>query len=56
MVKCSFCGDNIAQGTGTMYVYKSGKTVNFCSSKCKKNQLKLKRKAIHTKWTKLYKR
>lgn len=54
MAKCTFCGNNISQGTGMVYVFKSGKTSNFCSSKCRKNQLKLKRKAIHTKWTKNY--
>ena len=42
MVKCSFCGNQIAKGTGMMYVLKEGKIFYFCSSKCKKNQLKLK--------------
>ena len=51
MAKCGFCGNNITQGTGMIFVFKSGKTTNFCSSKCRKNQLKLKRKAIHSKWT-----
>ena len=54
MVKCTFCGEDIPQGTGMIYVFKSGKTAMFCSSKCRKNQLKLKRKAIHTKWTKRF--
>ena len=54
MVKCTFCGDDISLGTGMIYVYKSGKIAHFCSSKCRKNELKLKRKAIHTKWTKKY--
>ncbi|MFH1591996.1 MAG: 50S ribosomal protein L24e [Candidatus Woesearchaeota archaeon] len=54
MAKCSFCGVDIAAGTGMIYVFKSGKTANFCSSKCRKNQLKLKRKAIHIKWTERY--
>lgn len=51
MVKCTFCGNQVAKGTGMIYVFKSGKTASFCSSKCRKNQLKLKRKAIHSKWT-----
>jgi len=54
MVKCSFCGETIEQGTGTLYVSKTGKTTNFCSRKCEKNQLKLKRKAIRTRWSKRY--
>ncbi len=53
-MKCTFCGDTIPAGTGTIYVFTSGKTANFCSMKCKKNQLKLKRKAIHTRWTKRF--
>ncbi len=54
MVKCTFCGNDIPKGTGMIYVFKSGKIANFCSSKCRKNQLKLKRKAIHLKWTARY--
>ena len=55
MVKCTFCGSQIAKGTGLMFVYKDGKVVHFCSSKCKKSLLKLGRKAIHTRWTAAYK-
>ena len=55
MVKCTFCGEDISLGTGTLYIYRSGKTAQFCSSKCKKNQIKLKRKPIHIKWTKRFK-
>ena len=54
MVKCTFCGNDIPKGTGMIYVFKSGKIANFCSKKCRKNQLKLKRKAIHVKWTSRY--
>ena len=51
MAKCTFCGYDISAGTGMMYVYRSGKVAYFCSKKCRKNQLKLGRKAIHIKWT-----
>ena len=34
-----------------MYVMKSGKILDFCSMKCEKNMLKLKRKPRTTKWT-----
>jgi len=54
MVKCTFCGLDISAGTGMMYVANSGKISYFCSSKCRKNQLKLKRKPIHIKWTARY--
>ncbi len=50
MVKCSFCGDSIKPGTGKMYVKKDGKIFYFCSMKCEKNLLKLKRKPHLTKW------
>lgn len=54
MAKCTFCGNVIAKGTGMMFVLKEGKILYFCSSKCRKNQLKLQRKAIHIRWTKQY--
>jgi len=53
-VKCSFCKQNINRGTGKIYVQKTGKMLYFCSSKCEKNMLKLKRKPRTTKWTQEY--
>ena len=41
-------------GTGFLYVKKDGAAFFFCSRKCEKNLLKLKRKPIATKWTKAY--
>ena len=38
-------------GTGKMYVKTDGKIFYFCSMKCEKNMLKLKRKPRHTRWT-----
>lgn len=37
-----------------MYVKKDGKIYYFCSSKCEKNLLKLKRKPRNIKWTREY--
>lgn len=54
MAKCSFCGNIIVKGTGKIFVFKSGKINNFCSNKCEKNMLKLKRKPRKFKWTKYY--
>ena len=54
MAKCTFCGNAIEQGTGKIYVKKDGKMFYFCSLKCEKNTLKLKRKPIKTKWSKRY--
>ena len=51
---CSFCGKDIEPGTGKMYVKKDGNVFNFCSNKCKKNQIVLKRTPRLVKWTKAY--
>ena len=51
MVKCTFCGNNILRGTGKMHVKKDAKILYFCSSKCQKNMLKLRRKPITTRWS-----
>ncbi|MFT4344123.1 MAG: 50S ribosomal protein L24e [Candidatus Woesearchaeota archaeon] len=54
MVKCSFSGKEIPEGTGIMYVKKDGKILYFYDKKCEKNMLKLNRKPRTTKWTKEY--
>ncbi len=54
MAECSFCGKSIVKGTGKMFVYTSGKIARFCTNKCEKNLIKLKRKPLTTKWTKAY--
>jgi len=51
MVRCNFCGAEIKPGRGKMYVKKDGSTSIFCSGKCEKNQIVLKRKPAKTKWT-----
>jgi large subunit ribosomal protein L24e len=51
MAKCTFCGEMISPGTGKIYVLKEGKTYDFCSLKCEKNMIKLKRKPLKTKWS-----
>lgn len=50
MAKCSFCKNSIEQGTGKMFVTKEGKIMHFCSMKCEKNMLKLKRNPRFLKW------
>lgn len=54
MAKCTFCGHNIEKGTGLLFVDLDGRTFNFCTRKCFKNQFKLKRKARNLKWTKYF--
>lgn len=39
------------KGAGMMYVKKDGTVQYFCSSKCKKNAMKLKREGRRQKWT-----
>ena len=56
MPKCTFCGNSIKKGTGKMFVYASGKIANFCTNKCEKNLLKLKRKPLKVKWTEEYRK
>lgn len=51
MVQCTFCGSEMPKGTGVMFVKKNGKIIYFCSSKCEKNSLNLKRKGTKLKWT-----
>jgi large subunit ribosomal protein L24e len=52
MAKCSFCNKIITPGTGKIFVKKEGKILWFCSMKCEKNTLKLKRKPQRTRWVK----
>ena len=54
MTKCTFCGTQIQNGTGKMFIYISGKIDYFCSKTCEKNLHKLKRKPLQTKWTEAY--
>ena len=50
MVKCSFCNNELAKGTGKMYVKVSGQILYFCSMKCEKNLIKLGRIPREHKW------
>ena len=53
-MKCSFCGTEMEKGTGMLHAYKDGSVYPFCSRKCEKNMLKLKRKPQRIKWTARY--
>lgn len=54
MAKCNFCGEQIEKGTGKIFAKNDGSVFNFCSNKCEKNQLKLKRLPRETRWSKNY--
>ena len=43
-MKCSYCSGEVPKGRGIMYVYKTGNVSYYCSSKCYKNDVVLKRK------------
>ena len=51
MSLCSFCNDPMPKGIGWLYAKKDGTIFYFCSSKCRKNQLQLKREGRKQKWT-----
>ncbi len=50
MPNCSFCKIDIDPGTGKMLAKNSGKVLWFCSRKCEKNMLILKRNPAKFKW------
>ena len=52
-MKCTFCEKIVPKGTGKEYVKNDGKMYYFCSSKCQKNMLKLKRDSKKLKWTRV---
>ena len=49
--KCSFCYREIEPGTGKMFVKKDGTVLHFCTNKCYKNMIELKRVPRTTEWT-----
>ena len=51
MPYCSFCNEEIRKGSGEMYVLRDGTSLYFCSSKCHRNTLNLKREGRLMKWT-----
>ncbi len=51
---CNFCNRKIKPATGTMLIKNDGSILYFCSDKCRKNMLKLRRDARKLKWTEKY--
>ena len=51
MENCSFCGSVIPFGTGKMFVKKDARILYFCSRRCEKNLLWLKRIPRETGFT-----
>ncbi|KAF5431033.1 large subunit ribosomal protein L24e [Candidatus Methanophagaceae archaeon] len=48
--RCSFCDLPIEPGTGMMFVKRDGTVLYFCSSKCERNMVKLRRKRRKVRW------
>ena len=51
---CTFCGTEIEPGTGKMYIKKDATVFFFCSNKCQKNMINLKRVPRRVRWTKRF--
>jgi len=49
--ECFFCGGKIIPSHGITYIRNDGIIQYFCSSKCRKNTLTLKRDPRKYKWT-----
>lgn len=54
MVKCVYCGREEVPIYGVHLITNDGVVQYFCSSKCRKNALKLKRDKRRLKWTEAY--
>lgn len=54
MVKCVFCGDEEIPIRGVHLITNDGTVSYYCSSKCRKNALKLNRDKRKLKWTESY--
>ena len=54
MASCNFCGKEIKKGTGKIFVKDNGTVLHFCSRKCEKNMLELKRDSRKFKWTSFF--
>ncbi len=54
MTKCNFCGREESPYKGVHLIKNDGSISFFCSSKCRKNALKLGRDKKKFKWTEAY--
>jgi len=54
MAKCVFCGREENDFMGVHLIQNDGAVSFFCSSKCRKNTLKLKRDKRKVRWTEAF--
>ncbi len=55
MPKCSFCGGDVPDNAGKMFIKNTGQIMLFCNSKCEKNA-RLKRAGKKTRWTETFRK
>lgn len=54
MVKCVFCGKEDSVSRGLHVIQNDGVVAYYCSTKCRKNALKLRRDKRKLKWTEAF--
>jgi len=54
MTKCTFCGKEESPHKGTHVITNKGETNYFCTSKCQRNSIKLKRDKRKVRWTEAF--
>ena len=54
MTKCVFCGKEVSPYKGVHLITNDGNMNFYCSSKCRRNALNLKRDKKKLKWTEAY--
>lgn len=54
IAKCNFCGCEQEDFMGTYLLKNDGSTSYYCSGKCQKSALKLKRDRKRVTWTEAY--
>lgn len=54
MTKCIFCGKNEYSFKGIHLIKNDGSIAYFCSGKCMKNALKLRRDKRRVRWTEAF--
>ena len=54
MPKCNFCGKDESHYKGINVIKNDGTIQYFCSGKCRKNSLKLKRDRRNVRWTEAF--
>jgi len=54
MVKCVFCGKDEHASKGLHLITNAGDVKYFCSSKCQRNSLNLKRDRRKVRWTEAF--